>query len=85
MIYYVGKYNIDVYFDNYLDENKKPYIMVIISEFKGNKEVSRKTFYYLDINNRFINYILPKLDEDTHENFIYIDYIFNHCRNNERL
>ena len=55
----IGKYNVD--YEGLSYDGKIPYQMVIIAEFDGDKELSRKRFYFRDNIglNRF--YIMPPL------------------------
>lgn len=55
----IGKYNVD--YEGLSYDGKIPYQMVIISEFDGDKELSRKRLYFRDNigANRF--YIMPPL------------------------
>ena len=78
MFYYVGKYNIDIINDVYYDGNKK-YRMVIISSFKDNLEVDRKTFYFRIRRGKNVRFGVPNLkNEDL------VDMLFT-FKNNERF
>lgn len=83
----VGRYNVDITPDVYFDNrNGKRYRMVILSLFDGEKEVGRKTFYFLletskDI--RFdgeIKFGLPDLHNER-----FVDILFHTYKNNERF
>lgn len=79
MIYLVGKYNVDVISDVYYDNNKK-YRAAIISLFKGDLEVDRKTFYFLIRNGKKIRFGVPDL-----KNEALVDVLFHMYKNNERF
>ena len=57
MVYMIGKYNVD--FAGLIYNGNIPYDMVIISEFDGNTELKRKTFYFRANMEREYTYAKP--------------------------
>lgn len=78
MVYLVGKYNVDIINDVYYDGNKK-YRMVIISLFKDDLEVDRKTFYFGIRRGKNVRFGVPNL-----ENEALVDMLFT-FKNNKRF